>query len=101
FDFREYKEGSLVRRIRRRMAERHIDNFVEYARFLDRHPEEYSPLLNTILINVTGFFRDPDAWAALAASVIPRMIEGASPTTGIRVWSAGCSSGEEPFTAAI
>jgi len=101
FDFREYKRASLRRRIRMRMGQVQADTFEAYAAFIDRHPEEHVPLFNTILINVTGFFRDPDAWAVLDAEVLPRVIADAAETRSLRIWSAGCSSGEEPFTLAM
>src|SRR6266536_1252489 len=101
FDLREYKEGSLARRIRHRMAQAHVDSFAAYRRHLDENPDEHVELFNTILINVTGFFRDPDAWAALADDVIPRIIAEAEDSRSLRIWCAGCSSGEEPFTVAM
>jgi two-component system CheB/CheR fusion protein len=101
FDLREYKEASLARRIRHRMAQAHIDSFAAYRRRLDENPDEHVELFNTILINVTGFFRDPDAWAALADDVIPRIIADAEDSRSLRIWCAGCSSGEEPFTVAM
>src|SRR6266850_1829951 len=58
-------------------------------------------LFNTILINVTGFFRDPEAWAYLTAEVVPRILDTSSPDSTIRVWSTGCASGEEAYTIAI
>jgi two-component system, chemotaxis family, CheB/CheR fusion protein len=101
FDFREYKELSLARRIRARMAQVHVEGFEAYARYLDQHADEHVALFNTILINVTGFFRDPEAWKVLGSEVIPRLVESAGPAQSIRVWSAGCSSGEEPYSIAI
>ena len=101
FDFREYKETSLVRRIRARMAQVHVDAFAAYASFLDANPSEHVALFNTILINVTNFFRDPEAWKALADDVIPRVVDEVGDTRSIRIWSAGCSSGEEPYSIAM
>jgi len=101
FDFREYKEGSLARRIRSRMTQVHIDSFAAYSQFLDANPNEHVSLFNTILINVTGFFRDPDAWTALSEAVIPRLVEDVSESRTLRIWSAGCSSGEEPYSIAM
>jgi two-component system CheB/CheR fusion protein len=101
FDIREYKEQSLTRRIRARMSQVHIDTFEAYARYLEQHPGEHVALFNTILINVTGFFRDPEAWTVLREDVIPRLVESAGHARSIRVWSAGCSSGEEPYSVAI
>jgi len=101
FDFREYKEPSLARRIRARMSQVRQESFEAYGRYLDQHPEEHVGLFNTILINVTGFFRDTEAWTALATDVIPQIVAGAGDSRAIRVWSAGCSSGEEPYTVAM
>src|SRR5262245_52716856 len=70
FDFREYKEPSLARRIRARMAQLHITEFDAYSRYLDQRADEHVALFNTILINVTSFFRDPEAWKMIASDVI-------------------------------
>lgn len=101
FDFREYKEASLARRIRARMSQMHVDGFNDYVRYLDRHPNEYAPLIDTILINVTGFFRDPEAWQVLRRDVLPKIVDDAATSRNIRVWCAGCSSGEEAYSAGI
>jgi two-component system, chemotaxis family, CheB/CheR fusion protein len=101
FDFREYKEPSLARRIRARMSQVRIDSFDTYSRYLDQHAEEHVTLFNTILINVTDFFRDPEAWKILAADLIPRIVKAAGESRAIRIWSAGCSSGEEPYSIAM
>src|SRR5215510_13216150 len=101
FDFREYKEPSLARRIRARMSQLRQESFEAYGRYLDQHAEEHVALFNTILINVTAFFRDPEAWDVLARDVIPRIVAGAGDSRAIRIWSAGCSSGEEPYTVAM
>ena len=101
FDFREYKEMSLARRIRARMAQVRVDDFGAYATFLDTHPDEHVALFNTILINVTALFRDPEAWRVLAADVIPHVVTEAGATRSIRMWSAGCSSGEEVYSLAM
>jgi two-component system CheB/CheR fusion protein len=99
FDFAGYKRGSLSRRIRRRMAMLGIDSFDTYVDHLQVHPDEFPQLFNLLLINVTAFFRDPPAWQALADR-LPEVIEMRG-TTPIRIWSAGCSSGEEPYTLAM
>ena len=101
FDFGGYKRVGLKRRFRRRMQLAGIDSFADYHDHLQVHPHEFVELFDALLINVTGFFRDPDAWATLAERVIPRILEGKSATGAIRVWSAGCSSGEEPYTLAM
>jgi two-component system CheB/CheR fusion protein len=101
FDFREYKEASLGRRIRARMTQAGAGSIAAYSRLLDENPDEHVALVNTILINVTSFFRDPDAWKKLAEEVIPRIVDDAGETRSLRIWSAGCSSGEEPYSLAI
>jgi two-component system CheB/CheR fusion protein len=101
FDVREYKEGSLARRIRARMATVHLDSFDAYSRYLISHPGEHVELFNSILINVTTFFRDSEAWRFLADEIVPGIIQNAEETRSIRVWSAGCSSGEEAYSVTM
>ncbi|MBW3629765.1 MAG: PAS domain-containing protein [Gemmatimonadetes bacterium] len=101
FDFSGYKRSSLTRRVAKRMQSVHVENFADYQDFLEVHPEEFAALFDTILINVTQFFRDADAWAALRGEHIPRMIARKAPDSPIRVWSAGCASGEEPYSLVI
>ena len=98
FDFAGYKRTTLGRRVRRRMDEVQIAGFPEYLDHLEAHPEEFTSLFNTILINVTGFWRDPEAWEVLVREYIPQMIAARAGGQQIRVWSAGCSSGEETYT---
>ena len=98
FDFHGYKRASLIRRIERRMQTVAMPSFREYLTYLEAHAEEFPQLFNTILINVTGFYRDPDSWDYLASDVLPRTIAAKSKDAPIRGWSAGCASGEEPFT---
>lgn len=98
FDFSGYKRAGLVRRLRKRMAQVGIEDFGAYRDHLELHPEEFRQLFDTVLINVTGFFRDPEAWDALKDTVVPRILEGKRGYEPIRVWSAGCSSGEEAYT---
>src|SRR5205823_6616564 len=78
-----------------------MERYGDYLDYIEGHPEEFIQLFNTILINVTGFFRDTAAWEFLAAEVIPRLIAGKQPHEPMRVWSAGCASGEEAYTLAI
>src|SRR4051812_41233912 len=98
FDFNAYKPTSLMRRVRKRMQSVEIVEFDAYLDYLQVHPEEFAALFNTILINVTSFFRDVEVWERLRAVVIPELVAGTGP---IRVWSAGCASGQEAYTAAI
>ncbi|MGY1603123.1 CheR family methyltransferase [Geodermatophilus sp. SYSU D00815] len=99
FDFTGYKRPSLMRRVRRRMTEVGIDSVAEYQDFLEVHPEEFTPLFNTVLINVTSFFRDRPAWDNLRERLLPPVVDAAGST--IRVWSAGCASGQEAYSLAI
>lgn len=101
FDFTGYKRSSLMRRVRRRMEAVEIEGFEEYQDYLEVHPNEFAYLFNTILINVTSFFRDREAWDFLSEEVVPQVIENAAGGREIRVWSAGCAGGEEAYTLAI
>src|SRR5262245_40022478 len=76
-----------------------VDSYDDYLVHLETHQEEFSELFNTILINVTSFFRDPEAWEYLAEETLPRI--GRESGEEIRVWIPGCASGEEAFTTAI
>jgi len=102
FDFTGYKRSSLMRRVSKRMTELpNIKSYGAYLDYLEVHPEEFTPLFNTILINVTGFFRDPAAWEFLAKSVIPKLIKSKQAGEPIRVCSIGCASGEEAYSVAM
>jgi two-component system CheB/CheR fusion protein len=101
FDFTGYKRSSLRRRVGKRMQTLRIERYGDYLDYLEVHPEEFIQLFNTILINVTGFFRDAAAWEFLVTDVLPQLIAGKQPHEPIRVWSAGCASGEEAYTLAM
>jgi two-component system, chemotaxis family, CheB/CheR fusion protein len=101
FDFTAYKRSTLQRRLVRRMETVGIDDVSAYRDFLEVHPEEVGHLFNTILINVTGFFRDPPVWDFVASTIIPQLLRSGVPSEGLRVWSAACASGEEAYTVAI
>ncbi len=101
FDFSGYKRSSLKRRVKKHIHSRQIDTFSDYLDYLEVHPEEFVPLFNTILINVTDFFRDTAAWEYLKNEIIPRIISQKSGEDPIRVWSAGCASGQEAYSLAI
>jgi two-component system CheB/CheR fusion protein len=101
FDFTGYKRPSLIRRVRHRMEDLdEVETFEAYQDYLEVHPDEFAYLFNTILINVTSFFRDPEAWDCLGEEVVPQILEY-NPSSPIRVWSAGCAGGEEPYTLAM
>jgi two-component system CheB/CheR fusion protein len=101
FDFTGYKRSSLERRIRKRMDAVGVDEYGDYEDFLEVHPDEFKELFDTILINVTGFFRDRSAWEFLAEDAIPQLLEATPADQPIRVWSAACASGEEAYTIAM
>ena len=101
FDFHGYKPASLARRIRKRMETVGVSSFAAYRDFLELHPAEFAALFNTILINVTGFFRDPGAWDVIRTKAIPEIVQKKPKDEPIRAWSAGCASGEEAYTIAI
>lgn len=101
FDFTGYKRSSLQRRMRKRMQSLRIERYSDFLDYLEVHPDEFVQLFNTILINVTAFFRDRTAWDFLAAEILPVLMAGKKPSDPIRVWSAGCASGEEAYTLAI
>jgi len=101
FDFTGYKRSSLTRRVDRRMAQVGVASYADYVDYLEMHNEEFTALFNTILINVTGFFRDAEAWNYLRAEILPTVLASKAPGEIIRVWSAGCASGEEAYTLAM
>ena len=101
FDFTGYKRSTLMRRVRRRMDARALTTLSEYRDYLELEPEEFSRLFDSLLINVTGFFRDPPAWQALREEVFPDLLSAKSARRPLRVWSAGCATGEEAYTLAI
>ncbi len=101
FDFAGYKQASLTRRIRKRMQEVGIAEFLDYRDLLESDSDEFRSLFNTILINVTAFFRDPEAWDYLRHEIVPDILARTDPGEEIRVWSAGCSSGEEAYSLAM
>lgn len=100
-DFTGYKRTSLMRRVRHRMDQAGCTTVDEYLDFLRASSDEFTALFNTILINVTSFFRDPDAWEFVSAEVIPRLLGERGPNAPIRVWSAACASGQEAYTLAM
>ncbi len=92
FDFAGYKLSTLYRRIQKRMQTVHVEGFSDYMDHLEVHPEEFILLFNTILINITGFFRDMAAWDFLRQQALPRILGGKGTTDPVRAWSAGCAS---------
>ncbi|HEX8631268.1 MAG TPA: CheR family methyltransferase [Catenuloplanes sp.] len=101
FDFTGYKRSSLIRRVNHRMQQAGAAEYAEYLDLLQVHPDEFTSLFNTVLINVTSFFRDPEAWQFLQSELLEPLVADKPAGTPIRVWSAGCASGEEAYTLAI
>ena len=101
FDFTGYKRSSLRRRVIKQMQLRDFHHFGDYLDYLEVHPEEFTPLFNTILINFTSFFRDEAAWNYLQQQTLPRILNQKLPEEPIRIWSAGCASGEEAYSLAM
>ena len=96
-----YKKTTTNRRISRRMILNKIENTKEYASYLRKHPEEQQALFDDMLISVTDFFREPNAFSVLNEKVFPELIENRKPDQPIRVWIPGCSTGEEAYSVAI
>src|SRR3954447_15473826 len=101
FDFTGYKRSTLERRITKRTEEVGIGGHHDYIEYLELHPEEFAVLFNTILINVTAFFRDDETWQYLREEVLPQMLKDRKDESVFRVWCAGCASGEETYTTAM
>ena len=101
FDFTGYKRPSLMRLTKKRMQIVGAESFTEYLDYLEANPLELNDLFDALLLNVTTFFRDLPAWNYLAQEVIPQILEMKSDNELIRVWTAGCASGEEAYTIAI
>ena len=100
-DFAGYKKPTMVRRLRRRMQLTGSETLDDYLKRLDTDGTEAEALLQELLINVTGFFRDPDVFERLREDVVPRLIERAGPGRPLRLWVPGCSSGEEAYSLAM
>ncbi|SDB59339.1 two-component system, chemotaxis family, CheB/CheR fusion protein [Desulfonatronum thiosulfatophilum] len=100
-DFSQYKPSTVLRRIERRMAVHQIETISGYVRFMQQTPEEVKSLFRDLLIGVTSFFRDPEAFKALEKQVVPKLFADKPANAVIRVWSVGCSSGEEAYSLAI
>jgi two-component system CheB/CheR fusion protein len=101
FDFRGYKKTTLERRFRRRMFQLKLGGYADYGKYINKHADEINELLNTILINVTEFFRDPPAWEILRHEILPPILKRVKPGHSFRAWSAGCASGEEAYSVAM
>jgi two-component system CheB/CheR fusion protein len=100
-DFSQYKPNTIRRRIERRMAVHHIDTLPNYVKYAQQLPSEVEALFRDLLIGVTSFFRDPEAFKLLEDQIIPSLFAGKPASSIVRVWSAGCSTGEEAYSLAI
>jgi two-component system CheB/CheR fusion protein len=101
-DFKKYKQATILRRLRRRIVATDTEQTDGYIEYLADHPEEYQRLINSFLIKVTEFMRDPDLFAYLREEILPELIEHArGDNKSLRIWSAGCATGEEAYSLAI
>jgi two-component system, chemotaxis family, CheB/CheR fusion protein len=100
-DFSQYKPSTIQRRVERRMAMHQIDNMDGYVRFIQQAAEEVEALFRDMLIGVTSFFRDPEAFNALEEQIIPKLFAAKRENAVIRIWVPGCSTGEEAYSLAI
>ncbi|MBN1322901.1 MAG: PAS domain S-box protein [Methanotrichaceae archaeon] len=100
-DFSQYKPSTIQRRIERRMAIHQIETMDGYVKYLQQTPAEVEALFRDLLIGVTNFFRDPEAFKALEERIIPQLFASKIEDGPIRVWSPGCATGEEPYSLAI
>ena len=100
-DFSQYKPSTINRRIKRRMAVHQIGTMDSYVKYLQETPPEVEALFRDLLIGVTSFFRDPDAFKAIEDQVIPKLLAGKPASAVIRIWAPGCSTGEEAYSLAI
>ncbi len=100
-DFSHYKMATTQRRIQRRMIVQRTKDFASYYKYLQTHPEEVKILHDDILINVTEFFRDPASYEALKTHIFPKLMHKDAPHAPLRIWVAGCSTGEEVYSLAI
>ena len=101
YDFRSYRKNMLLRRIQRRMGLWQVDRMGDYLEMLRENPDEIIALYKDLLIGVTGFFRDPEAFQVLEQRVIPELVARNGGEAPLRVWVPGCSTGEEAYSIAI
>ena len=100
-DFSSYKRPTVLRRIARRMSLHEVEDLRGYAALLRGHPDEARALLKDLLISVTNFFRDPEAFERLRDRIVPRLFEGKREHDQVRVWVPGCATGEEAYSIAM
>lgn len=100
-DFSAYKRDGVVRRLQKRMRANHCASIAEYVQFVRSHPDEVPLLEESMLINVTRFLRDNEAWQAFQEQCVDPLVQNASEGTTLRAWVAGCSTGQEAYTMAV
>jgi two-component system CheB/CheR fusion protein len=100
-DFKQYKRATVLRRIERRMQVRAVHTLPDYCKLLEADPRECHALLDDMLIGVTNFFRDREAFEAVEREIIPELFKDKTPTDEVRVWVAACSTGEEAYSLAM
>ena len=100
-DFSQYKSNTLYRRVTRRMVLQELNDLQDYAEFLQHNPGEMEALYSDILISVTSFFRNPEAFEALKEKVFPRLLENRARHDAVRIWTLGCSTGQEAYSVAM
>lgn len=100
-DFSQYKPSTVLRRIERRKAVHQIESSADYVHYLQQNPAEVEALFRDLLIGVTNFFRDPEAFQVLEESILPKLVASKASGEAIRIWTAGCSTGEEAYSLAI
>jgi two-component system CheB/CheR fusion protein len=101
YDFRCYKKGTLLRRIERRMGVNHVGRVEHYVRLLHENDSEATLLFRDLLIGVTGFFREPQAFRVLEQDIVPELVQRKESGAAIRLWVPGCATGEEPYSIAM
>lgn len=103
YDFRDYKRGTVTRRLQRRLYATGTTTYEEYTRFLESHPEEYQSLAEDLTIKVSGFFRSRHTFQQVAGLVLPRLVAHKikQGERNLSLWSAACARGEEPYSIAI
>lgn len=100
-DFSRYKHSTVMRRIERRMAVLQLENHTDYVTYMRNNPQEIDTLFKELLIRVTNFFRDPEAWDALKEKALPLILQHKQDGLPLRIWAPGCSTGEEAYSLAI
>ena len=100
-DFSNYKRPTVMRRIARRIVVHELPDLIAYSQFLHDNPAEATALLKDLLISVTNFFRDAEAFEALERDIVPKLFEGKTADDQVRVWVTGCATGEEAYTVTM